>query len=382
MRPLKKFLQLTRMTYPNGHEAELIKYLPKGYKVDSFGNYFIKIGDSKTCFTCHLDTADWTQKSVKHCFIDGYIRTDGNSILGADDKAGMTIMLYMIEKKVPGYYFFFLGEEVGCQGSSKLATGLFKAKNAKTIVDYPFNKVISFDRRGTNSIITHQMYGRCCSNEFAFELSRQLNEADPTFSYEPDDSGIMTDSAQFTEFISECTNISVGYYNEHTHSESQDIEHLQNLCRASVKVKWDELPVKRDPDAIDEDYDYDGDDCFDTYLTYGYYDKNKHVYSEFVENNYTNVIDENGETKKVYVSKTWIAHETSLIESCLTDHYDYARIDWNGTTCWAILKNGSMELVGSRSELINFIEELEEIPVEHICEVITKSKPKAKEYLM
>lgn len=381
MRPLKKFLQLTTKTYPNGHETELIKYLPKGYKIDSFGNYFIKIGDSKTCFTCHLDTADWTQKNVKHCFVDGFVRTDGNSILGADDKAGMTVMLYMIDKKIPGYYFFFIGEEVGCQGSSKLAAGLFKAKSANKIENYPFDKVISFDRRGTNSVITHQMYGRCCSNEFAIELSRQLNEADVTFSYEPDDSGIMTDSAQFTEFISECTNISVGYYNEHTHSESQDIEHLQSLCRAAVKVKWDELPVKRDPDAIDEDYD--NDECFDTYLSYGYYDKNKHVYSEFTESNYTNVIDENGETKKVFISKTWIAHETSLIEGCLIDHFEYSRIDWNGSTCWAHLKNGSLELVGSRSELINFIEELEEIPVEHICDSITKTQPKTKkEFLM
>lgn len=381
MRPLKKFLQLTTKTYPNGHEAELIKHLPKDYKIDNFGNYYVKIGESKTCFTCHLDTADWKQKDVKHRFNNGYVKTDGTSILGADDKAGMTVILYMIEKKVPGYYFFFIGEEVGCQGSSKLATALWKAMNAKTITTYPFDKVISFDRRGTNSVITHQMYGRCCSNEFANELSRQLNEAEPTFVYEPDNSGIMTDSAQFTEFISECTNISVGYYNEHTHNESQDIEHLQNLCRAVIHVKWDELPIKRDPDVIDEDEEDDYDEAygFDTYLSYEPYDKTKHVYSEFTESNYTNVVDENGDTKKVFISKTWIAHETDMIEKCLVDHYDYKKIDWNGTTCWAITHNGSMELVGTRSELINFISDLEEIPVEHITDTI---KPKIKQAVL
>src|ERR1035437_2190136 len=364
MRPLKKFLQLTKKTYPDGHETEVIKYLPKGYKVDSFGNYFIEIGKSKTCFTCHLDTADWYQKDVTHRFENGYVKTDGNSILGADDKAGMVVMLYMIEKKIPGFYFFFIGEEVGCQGSSKLAAGLLKAKINGTLNEYPFDKVISFDRRGTNSIITHQMFGRSCSDEFATELSRQLNIADPTFIYEPDDSGIMTDSAQFMELIPECTNISVGYYNEHTHNESQDMEHLQNLCRAAIKIKWDELPIKRDPSDIEDD------DAFDTYLTYGYYDKTKHIYNEFVEGNYTNVIDENGETKKVYISKTWITHEVSLIENCLVDHYEYSKIEWNGSACWAILKSGAMEYVGGRSELINFIAELEEIPVEHICESI------------
>ena len=40
------------------------------------------------------------------------------TILGADDKAGMVILLYMIEKKIPGLYYFFIGEEVGCIGSN------------------------------------------------------------------------------------------------------------------------------------------------------------------------------------------------------------------------------------------------------------------------
>ncbi len=369
MRPLRKFLQLTSKTYPSGHEKELIPYLPKGYKVDAFGNYYIQIGTSRTLFTCHLDTADYTQKTVKHEFEEDHVITDGNSILGADDKAGMVVMLYMIEKKVPGCYFFFLAEEVGCQGSKKLAQYFFKQKTSNKWSQYPFDRVISFDRRGTKSIITHQMYSRCCSNEFAEALAKELNDAEPTFKYQPDDTGVVTDSAQFMELISECTNISVGYYDEHTYDESQDIKHLRNLCKAAVKVNWESLPVKRDPNVI-EDEDEDDDLMFDTYVTYGYYDKEKHKYNEWSEGNYTKVVNHEGETVRAYISKSWIFIELELIKRVIGD--EYQKVEWNGNNCWAINKTGQMEYIGSRGELINFIAELEEIPEEHIREELPK----------
>jgi hypothetical protein len=73
----------------------------------------------------------------------------------------------------------------------------------------------------------------------------------------PDNTGVYTDSAEFTHVIPECTNISVGYYKEHTHMEHQDIDHLITLCLASVKVDWESLPVKRDPKDIEyKSYSY------------------------------------------------------------------------------------------------------------------------------
>jgi hypothetical protein len=74
---------------------------------------------------------------------------------------------------------------------------------------------------------------------------------------EPDNTGVYTDSAEFTHVIPECTNISVGYYKEHTHLEHQDIDHLIKLCLASVKIDWESLPVKRDPKQIEyKSYSY------------------------------------------------------------------------------------------------------------------------------
>ena len=214
-------------------------------QMDDFGNLFIKIGESDVMFTSHLDTATSAYTKVNHVIDGNIIKTDGTSILGADDKAGVTVMLNMIEKQVPGLYYFFLGEEVGCVGSKKVAE---KQKVEK--IPY-INKVISFDRRGTDSIITFQASSRCCSDKFGEELSKRLNEVESTFKYKNDPTGVYTDSAQFVKIYPECTNISVGYYSEHTFSERQDIEHLAKLAEACTKIDWNTLPVERDPSKVE-----------------------------------------------------------------------------------------------------------------------------------
>jgi acetylornithine deacetylase/succinyl-diaminopimelate desuccinylase-like protein len=233
----EKFLQLTAETYPHGYENELVNHLPESHQKDQFGNYYLEIGDKPTTmFTCHLDTAS-QQKTKVHHIVDGnWIKTNGTSILGADDKAGMVVLLEMIKEQVPGLYYFFIGEERGCVGSGKLSEVWEELDWSSQI-----KKCISFDRRGTTSVITEQIYGVCCSNKFAEELSNRLNALDETFNYKPDPTGIYTDSAQFTGLISECTNISVGYYNEHSTSERQDIEHLEKLCQVVTQLDWNSL---------------------------------------------------------------------------------------------------------------------------------------------
>lgn len=236
----EKFLQLTSRTYPHGTEQDVFPFLCDGLKVDEFGNLFIKIGESDVMFTSHLDTATSALTEVNHVFDGKIIKTDGKSILGADDKAGVAIMLNMIEHNIPGLYYFFLGEEVGCVGSKKVA-----AKQKEEKIE-GINKVISFDRRKTTSVITYQSGQRCASDTFGQALAGALNKADDSFEYIIDPTGILTDSVQFIKIYSECTNISVGYENEHTFSELQDIEHLTKLAEACLKVDWNGLPVERD----------------------------------------------------------------------------------------------------------------------------------------
>jgi hypothetical protein len=111
------FLNLTEYTVPFGYESRLEKYLPAGVQKDDFGNYFLRIGDSQTLFTSHLDTSSYLREKVNHVIAGSIIGTDGSTILGGDNKAGVTILLYLISQGVPGTYYFFAGEESGCLGS-------------------------------------------------------------------------------------------------------------------------------------------------------------------------------------------------------------------------------------------------------------------------
>lgn len=236
------FVKLTSKTYPYGFEDELVEEMtecgifPKDLQKDIYGNYYLSIGDgSKTIFASHLDTACKDQVTVVHKFEKNIIKTNGKSILGADDKAGVTVMLWMIKNKIPGLYYFFFGEEVGCIGSG------LRSKD----IGSEWNRIISFDRRGTSSVITHQSNSRTCSDKFAKELAGELNNCG--LNYRVDPTGVYTDSAEFTSVIPECTNLSVGYRSEHTFSEEQDIWHLHKLAEACLKVNWEELPTCRDP---------------------------------------------------------------------------------------------------------------------------------------
>ncbi len=358
MRIRRKFLQLTKWTYPYGTEFCLEGYLPKGYKQDENENYYIVVGDNPTTmFACHLDTSCSRQEKVTHVQDQKFIRTDGKTILGADDKAGMTVILYMIENKVPGIYYFFVGEEVGCIGSGELSDQWKELEMFNNI-----KKIVSFDRKGTSSIITHQLYGRCCSDEFAEELAKRMNETGEGLTMKTDDTGIMTDSAKFVELVPECTNISVGYYKEHTVDEHQDIEFLQKLCRAVVKVDWETLPVKRDPSVV-EDYWGSWGGAF----VKGYSEDEEY---DFVENYYTYVKHGTG-SKRMLISKQRILEERQLISKWMFNngsYFDMVSVVWNGHSLWYENDRHSLEFVGNRVDIMDFIPELRTLPVRHLSE--------------
>ena len=60
-----------------------------------------------------------------------------------------------------------------------------------------------------------------------------------------DPGGVYTDSYSFIDYAPECTNVSIGYYSEHTGREKQNLTYLAALAKAAVKVKWEELAVAR-----------------------------------------------------------------------------------------------------------------------------------------
>jgi hypothetical protein len=366
----EKFLSLTQHTYPHGKEHELFDKLPQNLEMDDFGNLFIKIGESDVMFTSHLDTATSAYTKVNHVIDGNIIKTDGTSILGADDKAGVTVMLNMIEKQVPGLYYFFLGEEVGCVGSKKVAE---KQKVEK--IPY-INKVISFDRRGTDSIITFQASSRCCSDKFGEELSKRLNEVESTFKYKNDPTGVYTDSAQFVKIYPECTNISVGYYSEHTFSERQDIEHLAKLAEACTKIDWNTLPVERDPSKV-EYSSYGGygrwggwdDEYYPTSSSYrSTYTPSTpvvttekiHFYDE--EYRYVSTVEikkNTGELVSIDLSPERIQYEREALYSFLEDiELVYSTMTWNGLVLKVTYSDGRVT-ESTRQEMEEYIDELD-----------------------
>ena len=364
MRVKRKFLKLTKRTYPYGTEDLLIDHLPIGYSKDGLGNYYLLIGDNpSTMFTCHLDTASKPVENITHVFNGDFIETNKKTILGADDKAGMVVLLSLIEKRIPGLYYFFIGEEVGCIGSGRLAQVWDKTDFSSHIT-----KVVSFDRRGTDSVITDQFYGTCCSDDFANELSKRLNDVDNSFKFKPDPTGVFTDSAKFMELVPECTNISVGYYNEHTVNERQDIVFLSKLCNAVTKIDWETLPIKRD--HKEEDYELE------------YYRK---YYGKKTTTNVVNYSTDNdewyegffsyfmidGKSKKMYITRSHIEYEKDIIKNWLSTSCTYPgfkSISWNGNSLYIEMEYN--EFVGNRKDLIDVIPKLGTVPISDLSEYI------------
>lgn len=220
--------------------------------IDAFGNIHVEIlpADTKTknttLFSCHVDTVhntDGVQTVLfdpvrNELFIDD---NPDNNCLGGDDGVGILILTHMIKAHVPGYYIFHRAEEIGGQGSSwiaeNLATKLLHIKRA-----------IAFDRKGTSDVINYQR-GKCASDEFCKALAEALNAADASFKYKPG-RGVFTDTANYIRLIPECSNISVGYYAQHTKNEYVDIEHVEKLLKVVLLIDWDALPAVRDPKEI------------------------------------------------------------------------------------------------------------------------------------
>jgi hypothetical protein len=251
-RPLYDILSYHRPAGSPGENKMIDRYIaPICGRPDGAGNYRYQIGDSPVMWSSHTDTVHRTakgQKAVQPVYMSeaGLIHTAGSNCLGADDGAGIALMLAMIEKRIPGHYVFHRGEECGGIGSSHIA------KTRPAWLDN-IQACIAFDRYGHTDIITHQG-GRTASDDFAYSLADCLNAARPGFAYKPSSHGVFTDSANYENLIPECTNVAVGYNGHHTAKETQDIRHLDNLLSAILKADFSKLVFARDP--ADRDFEY------------------------------------------------------------------------------------------------------------------------------
>ena len=252
------FVEMLEYKRPAGSKAEkrfIQRFIrPLGAEPDAHGNYWVVIDrpiggagtgalnpvsePSRVLWSSHTDTVHSTGGQQQIYIDDGNLFSD-SECLGADCTTGVWIMRQMILAKVPGVYVFHRSEECGGLGSAAIAKrGDDRLKGLRF--------AIAFDRKGTNSIITHQWSGRCCSVEFAESIAPMLPGR-----YVQDATGSFTDTANYTDIIPECSNLSVGYYNQHTHLETQDVRFALDLAAHMKKFDETRLVCKRDPSVSD-----------------------------------------------------------------------------------------------------------------------------------
>ena len=238
---MDELFEILRYKRPYGSPEEeecITKHLDviPGMKTDDFGNRMLTIGDKPTTlFSSHTDTVH-TKGGYQTVLKDEEKQVaykDDKECLGADDGAGMWIMIQLINEKIPGLYIFHRGEECGGLGSSYIA------HDTPEILDN-ITKAIAFDRRGTKDIIYRQSGGKCASDEFCKSLSDALDMGHSKAT------GSFTDTANYTDLVEECTNVSVGYYCEHRPAETLDYEYLAQLTAKLMQVDFGALEVVRE----------------------------------------------------------------------------------------------------------------------------------------
>ena len=167
------------------------KFPANTWHVDGAGNMHVDLrGDPtihRTLFVAHVDTVHKTTGKNVYTQTMTTITAKGD-VLGADDGAGVALLMHMMSHGIPAYYLFTQGEERGGIGAK------FAAKNyGKVLVE--MDRAIAFDRRGTDSVISYQGFSRCCSDTFGDALARELNDNGDNFFYSVDPTGVYTDTA-------------------------------------------------------------------------------------------------------------------------------------------------------------------------------------------
>ena len=242
---------LEMLTYRRPHksqtEQEFIADFLQGAVEDAFGNLYLfnpraDGSASRTMFSAHTDTVhrDDGYQKIEYDDEFGLVWKSDNEPLGADNAAGVWLLLCLYDAGVPGTYVFHRGEEKGGLGSKWIR------EQIEDFLD-DYDRAIAFDRKADCSVITFQSGDRCCSDVFGQALCDLLNKSIGDDNYKLDTGGVFTDTANYTDRIAECTNVSVGYYDEHTGREQLDLNHLSRLLKACLQIDWEALPTSRDP---------------------------------------------------------------------------------------------------------------------------------------
>ena len=173
-------------------------------------------------FVAHMDTVGESNVKRKISYQNNVLMRKGNYVLGADDKAGVDILL----KNIDDINFVFThGEETGAIG----AYDLLLNRDFLDILDkVPF--AVEYDRMGYSDLISY------CASDLEYYIG-QLTHYVPA-------AGLFTDVSIWEEYVPG-VNLSCGYYGHHTGQEkliiSEWLTALDTLPKLNVPVERFEI---------------------------------------------------------------------------------------------------------------------------------------------
>jgi tripeptide aminopeptidase len=142
-RMIAQFMEMVRIPSESGNEAEMIAYLKHEFealgadaRTDSYGNLVAKLpakgceGKDPILLSCHADTVK-PGVGIEPVLADGVIRSAGETILAADDKAGIAEMLEALriaERRPPVEIAISRQEEIGLLGVKNLDYSMLSAR--------------------------------------------------------------------------------------------------------------------------------------------------------------------------------------------------------------------------------------------------------------
>ncbi len=209
------------------HVMEKLIPLTDEISVDGYGNILaeVTIGANRMgpAFTIllnsHLDVVDEIEPDreiLKH----GNVWTSSYGILGADDRAGIGVVLYtlkqlqmmQLQSPVKVKIAFTVKEEVGLCGAKAVSQDFLEGVQAAIVVD----------RRGNGDIVTGT-WGTAFCDELFGSMIALIGNLGEEKRWEPTMGG-RSDTLIWAQQGIQSVNLSVGYQNEHTSEEELNID--------------------------------------------------------------------------------------------------------------------------------------------------------------
>lgn len=182
-------------------------------------SYIIAKGDIDICVVAHMDIIH------PHPPVKVVLNTNKNKLwspsgLGADDRAGVFLILLLIKDGLRPHLILTLGEEAGGVGVSTLVQDIHEPP-------FPVKYMIELDRANENDCVFYD----CDNKEF-----RKYIES---FGFETE-LGTYTDITFIApEWKVAAVNLSVGYVNEHTNSEVLHLDWMMSTYKKLDKMLRD-----------------------------------------------------------------------------------------------------------------------------------------------